>query len=354
MEFKKCAVCGEEKPQTAYIKRSGGGRRGTCRACARKRRRAAGAKAGTDARPEPAASVNEAEHAPEPAGGACPEPVERSAPQGEAASGGTGERVKREQGSGDARKRKRKRRRNRRRKTIQAMPVNDDAAVSAASVDAVPAQSNSLYSPELEAWHSEEGCAPMAFAGAGAQDAAAAAAPLDESEPAPKRKRKRKRRRRRSKTHIQSVPAKDRDEEKAQERPPFKRIVAFKGPFTFDTSILNDRGTGLIRLRGRRETGKRWSTEIPAEMAVRMVKEGAAGILGPRIIHKLYTKTDFRILILQRDNYICRYCGRFGDTIDHVLPKSKGGLSTPENCVCACADCNLKKADSLDFVFDDL
>ena len=32
-------------------------------------------------------------------------------------------------------------------------------------------------------------------------------------------------------------------------------------------------------------------------------------------------------------------------TIDHIHPKSKGGLSTFENCVLCCIECNLKKAD---------
>lgn len=167
-------------------------------------------------------------------------------------------------------------------------------------------------------------------------------------EETPSRKRKRRRRRKR-KAGVDTVPAPARP----QVRPPYKRIVPIRGPFKYDVGLLNDRGTGLIRLRGRRETGKRWSTEIPTEMAIRMVSEGAAGIINPSLIHKLYTKTDFRLLILQRDDYVCKYCGRFGDTIDHVMPKSKGGLSTPDNCVCACAECNLKKADHLDFVFDD-
>ncbi|GGD75631.1 hypothetical protein GCM10010911_37000 [Paenibacillus nasutitermitis] len=169
-------------------------------------------------------------------------------------------------------------------------------------------------------------------------------------ETAPRRKRRqrgRKRRKRADKTVVVLA------EPQVNKRPPDKRIVPFKGPFKYDPSLLNDRGTGMIRLRGRRETGKRWSTDIPLEMAATMVREGAAGILSPGLIHKLYSKTDFRLLVLQRDNYVCRYCGRFGDTIDHVMPKSKGGLSSPANCVCACADCNLKKADSLDFVYDD-
>ncbi len=172
----------------------------------------------------------------------------------------------------------------------------------------------------------------------------------------PKTKPKRKRKRRRRKTGPSDVhpgTQKRSSKQVSSVRPPDKRITPLKGPFKYRTSILNDRGKGWIRLRGYRDTGKHWSTDIPTEMAVRMVKEGAAGIIGPGLIHKLYTKTDFRLLILQRDNYLCYYCGRYGDTIDHVLPKSKGGLSTPANCVCACADCNLKKADHLEFVYDD-
>ncbi|MWC29481.1 HNH endonuclease [Paenibacillus sp. MMS18-CY102] len=174
----------------------------------------------------------------------------------------------------------------------------------------------------------------------------------------PLRKRKRKRRRRKKKQEEVAESAAS-DTEPITEpkprpvRPPDKWIVPFQGPFSYNAAILNDKGTGMIRLRGRRETGKRWHTEIEKEIAVRMVKEGAAGIVHPRLIHKLYTKSDFRLLVLQRDNYICRYCGKYGDTIDHVMPKSKGGLSSPMNCVCACSECNLLKADKLDFPFPD-
>lgn len=177
---------------------------------------------------------------------------------------------------------------------------------------------------------------------------------VGEAPPEAKPKRKRKRRRRKpGPSDVHTGTQKPRSQQASAVRPPEKLITPLKGPFKYRTSILNDRGKGWIRLRGYRDTGKHWSTDIPTEMAVRMVKEGAAGIIGPGLIHKLYTKTDFRLLILQRDHYVCHYCGRYGDTIDHVLPKSKGGLSTPANCVCACADCNLKKADHLEFVYDD-
>ena len=44
--------------------------------------------------------------------------------------------------------------------------------------------------------------------------------------------------------------------------------------------------------------------------------------------------------ILLRDRNICQYCARTGDTVDHVLPRSRGGPDTWENCVCACSACN--------------
>ena len=54
--------------------------------------------------------------------------------------------------------------------------------------------------------------------------------------------------------------------------------------------------------------------------------------------------------VFVRDRQICAYCGthieEFADcTVDHVIPKSQGGLSTFENCVTACKSCNWSKAD---------
>ncbi|HPN39686.1 MAG TPA: HNH endonuclease [Melioribacteraceae bacterium] len=51
--------------------------------------------------------------------------------------------------------------------------------------------------------------------------------------------------------------------------------------------------------------------------------------------------------VLRRDNFKCAYCGRsdLQLTIDHIEPKSRGGLDEWENLITACIKCNNKKGD---------
>jgi len=51
--------------------------------------------------------------------------------------------------------------------------------------------------------------------------------------------------------------------------------------------------------------------------------------------------------ILVRDGFKCAYCGveRGKLTIDHIIPKSRGGKATFENCVSSCKPCNNKKGN---------
>lgn len=52
--------------------------------------------------------------------------------------------------------------------------------------------------------------------------------------------------------------------------------------------------------------------------------------------------------LLRRDGHHCQYCGSGKKlTIDHVIPRSKGGTHTWDNVVTACEPCNLKKSDRL-------
>ena len=53
-----------------------------------------------------------------------------------------------------------------------------------------------------------------------------------------------------------------------------------------------------------------------------------------------------RFNLFLRDEFKCQYCGSKGDlTFDHVVPRSKGGITSWENVVAACSPCNLKKGN---------
>ncbi len=49
--------------------------------------------------------------------------------------------------------------------------------------------------------------------------------------------------------------------------------------------------------------------------------------------------------VLRRDGSRCAYCGGSASTIDHVLPRSRGGKETWENLVACCLKCNNAKGD---------
>lgn len=64
-----------------------------------------------------------------------------------------------------------------------------------------------------------------------------------------------------------------------------------------------------------------------------------------------YIRVPFRSIILSRKNILkrddqkCQYCGKKKSdmTIDHILPRSRGGTDSWENLVAACTSCNSKK-----------
>ena len=87
-----------------------------------------------------------------------------------------------------------------------------------------------------------------------------------------------------------------------------------------------------------------------------MDREVRPGMFYPSVIrlrefrhipHKMQTLSRKNILL--RDRNLCQYCGgKFHPsvlTLDHVIPKSKGGRNTFENLVSCCSPCNRRKAD---------
>ncbi|WP_442950969.1 HNH endonuclease [Paenibacillus sp. GSMTC-2017] len=150
---------------------------------------------------------------------------------------------------------------------------------------------------------------------------------------APRKKPARKRRRGNG-AHGRQAPA------EATAQPPRREKES-----PSDVSFLKPTGGGFIRMRGKTDNGRRWYQEIEPELAYVLVREGAAVVVNRHTIRRLYSNKEFRLLILTRDNYTCRFCGKYGDTIDHELPRAKGGHTTPVNCICACYECNQLKAN---------
>jgi 5-methylcytosine-specific restriction endonuclease McrA len=73
----------------------------------------------------------------------------------------------------------------------------------------------------------------------------------------------------------------------------------------------------------------------------------------PSIVRlRVYVRVPYKRILLsrknvmRRDRHTCQYCGRRDKlTIDHVMPKSRGGKDTWENLATACVDCNNRKGN---------
>ncbi len=113
-------------------------------------------------------------------------------------------------------------------------------------------------------------------------------------------------------------------------------------------------------------------TALPIRRAVVMVLCGKADVVhedpGGPVIHsssrvftvpsvirlRSYVRVPYRARVpmtraalMHRDRFRCAYCGAKADTVDHVVPRSRGGEHSWENCVAACSTCNHRKADKL-------
>jgi 5-methylcytosine-specific restriction endonuclease McrA len=83
------------------------------------------------------------------------------------------------------------------------------------------------------------------------------------------------------------------------------------------------------------------------------IRAAAVDLPVPRVIRLCrYVRVPFRRQaswsrrgVLVRDRNRCAYCGRRATTVDHVVPRSRGGGDTWLNTVAACAEDNHRKAD---------
>lgn len=91
------------------------------------------------------------------------------------------------------------------------------------------------------------------------------------------------------------------------------------------------------------------------EAATAELRSGRANMRLPIVIRLVYYVRIPRLVgiplsrrtVLARDHHTCQYCGstpgRADLTVDHVVPRSKGGETSWENVVTACRRCNVRK-----------
>jgi len=93
--------------------------------------------------------------------------------------------------------------------------------------------------------------------------------------------------------------------------------------------------------------------ELVEASTSRVIRSPSTHLPWPSIVRlKAYVSDPYKRImlsrknVLRRDRFRCQYCsGRDKLTIDHVVPKSRGGRDTWENLVAACTRCNNKKGN---------
>jgi 5-methylcytosine-specific restriction endonuclease McrA len=116
-------------------------------------------------------------------------------------------------------------------------------------------------------------------------------------------------------------------------------LILEPGSFaTHDLASWNDASRAKLRFGEAVLRSPRLAL-VPPEVIVLRIYEGPGG----RSV--VFSRKN----LFKRDHYTCQYCGLQPGpeelTVDHVLPRSRGGTSTRENCVLACVACNKRKAD---------
>ena len=111
-------------------------------------------------------------------------------------------------------------------------------------------------------------------------------------------------------------------------------------------NVCTVRRAVVLLLKEKAEMLEHGSWEIRGEhtrVARPMVIRLRGYVRVPRDTHR---RKITRRAVFARDGWACQYCGTRGNlTVDHVIPRSKGGPSSWDNIVASCAPCNRRKGD---------
>jgi 5-methylcytosine-specific restriction endonuclease McrA len=113
-------------------------------------------------------------------------------------------------------------------------------------------------------------------------------------------------------------------------------------------NVCSIRRAVVLLLKQKAEMLERNARELHSErytLARPVVIRLVSYVRVPRQAHR---RKITRRAVFARDGWACQYCGsRSNLTVDHVIPRSKGGQSSWENIVASCGPCNRRKGDSL-------
>jgi 5-methylcytosine-specific restriction endonuclease McrA len=114
-------------------------------------------------------------------------------------------------------------------------------------------------------------------------------------------------------------------------------------------NVCTVRRATVLVLKERAEIVERSERELHAESVTFPVPVVIRLTTYVRIPRDAHSRKITRRAIFARDQWTCQYCGseRSNLTIDHVVPRSKGGNSSWDNIVTCCAPCNRRKGDRL-------
>jgi 5-methylcytosine-specific restriction endonuclease McrA len=123
------------------------------------------------------------------------------------------------------------------------------------------------------------------------------------------------------------------------------RVLVLNATFE-PINVCTVRRAVVLLLKEKAEVIERAGWELHSERATMsrpMVIRLVSYVRIPRDTHR---RKITRRAVFARDGWTCQYCGtRSNLTVDHVIPRSKGGTSEWENIVAACAPCNRRKGD---------
>ena len=113
-------------------------------------------------------------------------------------------------------------------------------------------------------------------------------------------------------------------------------------------SVVSVRRAVLLLLKEKAEIVEAAEAELRSEHVSMPMPLVIRLVYYVRIPHRLSLPVTRRT-VLARDHYTCQYCGRQPSrkdlTVDHIVPRSRGGHTAWENVVTACQRCNGRKGN---------